>query len=161
MAWIFLPGSMMMPALAPLDKADHSLTLGYRELQVRGRLVSHLQDFIDTYMTTHDLDHSEIEETPGMDYNARFYCTREAYAQAMYHAILDIDYRKFKEQSERQNPNGTPRYPRGREYHQVLNSMWTAATQLAPPGGLYGPRSPQNPNGYEPMDDRGEGSPWE
>lgn len=161
MAWIFLPGSMMMPAMAPMEKADPAFTLGYRELQVRGRLVSHLRDFIETYMDPHGLDHSEIQETPDKDYNARFYCTKEAYAQAMYHAMLDIDYRKFKEQSERRKLDGTPRYAKGREYHQVLNSMWAAATQLAPAGGYYGPRSPQNPRGYElATDERWEEPQW-
>lgn len=153
MAWIFLPGSMLMPAEAPMDKANPALTLGYRTLQVRGRLVSHLEDFTASYMDPHGLDHSEIEETPGMDYNARFYSRKEDFAQALYFAMLDIDYRKFKEQAERMNPDGTLRYPKGREYHDVLASVWSASAQLNPPGGIYGPRSPQNPRGYKVQDD--------
>lgn len=148
MAWIFLPGSMMMPSETPLDKANPAFTLGVRNLQVRGRLVTHLQHFITTFMEPHGLDHSEIEETPDMDYTCRFYTTKEAYAQAIYHAMMSIDYRKFKEQTERKNPDGTPQFDKGREYHEVLNSIWSVSTRLNPAGGYYAPRSPQNPRGY-------------
>lgn len=161
MAWIFLPGSMLMPAEAPMDKANPALTLGYRTLQVRGRLVSHLHDFIANYMDPYGLGYSEIEVTPGMDYNCRFYARKEDFAQAMYFAMLDINYTKFKEQAERRNLDGTLRYPKGQEYHEVLNSMWSVATRLAPPGGYYGPRSPQNPRGYEIAGERWEETEWE
>lgn len=161
MAWIFLPGSMMMPALAPMEKADPELTLGYRELQVRGRLVTHLHDFIDNFMDPFGLDHSEVEVTPWADYTCRFYTTREAYGAALANAMLDIDYSSFKIQSERKNSNGTLRYPKGREYHEVLTSVWSASAQLNPPGGIYGPRSPQNPRGFKPRDERWEEPTWE
>lgn len=152
---------MMMPALAPMEKADPKLTLGYRELQVRGRLISHLQDFIDNFMDPFELDHSEIEETPWADYTCRFYCTREAYGRAMANAMMGIDYASFKVQSERKNPDGTLRYPKGKEYHDVLTSVWSVSARLNPPGGYYAPRSPQNPRGYEPMDGEREESLWE
>ena len=160
MAWIFLPGSMMMPALAPMEKSDPELTLGYRELQVRGRLVSHLEDFITNFMDPFGLDHSEVEETPWADYTCRFYTTREAYGAALANAMLDIDYRSFKIQAERKNPDGTLRYAKGREYHDVLTSVWSASAQLNPPGGYYGPRSPQNPRGYDVTVDEREESLW-
>ena len=160
MAWIFLPGSMMMPALAPMEKADTDLTLGYRDLQVRGRLVSHLEDFTTNFMDPFDLDHSEIQETPWADYTCRFYTTREAYGAALANAMLDIDYASFKIQAERMNPDGTLRYAKGKEYHEVLTSVWSASAQLNPPGGYYGPRSPQNPRGYDVTDDELEEPLW-
>lgn len=150
MAWIFLPGAMMMPSETPMDIADPKLTLGTRNIQVRGRLVSHLQHFIDTYMEPHGLDHSEIEETPDMDYTCRFYATKESFAMGMYHAMMDIDYRKFKQQSERTNEDGSLMFERGKEYHSVLNSIWSVSTRLNPAGGYYAPLSESNPRGYSP-----------
>lgn len=149
MAWIFLSGGLLLPSLAPMDKADPELTLGYRELQVRGRLTNHLQYFIDTYMEPNGLDHSVVEETPFADYNCRFYTTREAFAAAMGLAMLDINYRKFKQTAEDKDADGKLLYPDGKVYHSVLNSIWSISTRLNQPGGWYGPRSASNPKGYD------------
>lgn len=158
MAWIFLSGGLLLPSLAPMDKADPALTLGYRELQVRGRLTEHLQYFIDTYMDPHGLDHSDIEETPFTDYNCRFYATREAFAQAMGYAMLDIDYRKFKQTAEDKDETGKFKYAHAKVYHSVLDSIWAISTRLNQPGGWYGPWSPSNPKGFTPRRGRSIGS---
>lgn len=148
--WNLLPGGLLMPAAVPMDKADPKYTHdGKFDLQVRGRVVRHLENFINEYMEPGT--YSEIQETPGMDYNARFYTTREAYADGMRNAILDIDYKKFKPTAERRLADGTLRYgPESVEYHSALNSMWSTLTRLGSPGGIWGVYSKSNPNGYKP-----------
>jgi hypothetical protein len=145
--WIFLQGGLIMPSQAPMDEANPELTLGYRDIQVRARLTEHLEYFIRTYMS--DLDHSEIELTPHMDYNARFYTTREELGLAMTMAVMDIDYRKFKPTAERIDPTTGKKFAHGAKYHSVLNSIWSSLLRLAPAGGVWGPRSKENPDGYE------------
>ncbi len=155
MAWIFLQGGLIMPSQAPMDEADEALTLGYRDIQVRARLVPHLEYFIRTYMT--DLDYSEIELTPHMDYNARFYTTREDLAVAIGKAMMDIDYRKFKPTAERIDPTTGEPFVGGAKYHGVLNTIWGALLRLAPAGGTWGPRTEDNPNGYTSSGRTGRG----
>lgn len=153
--WNFLPGGLLMPSIVPTDKdgvskADPALTNnGEYTLQVRARVESHLTNFIRDYMEPNGLPFSTIELTPNMDYNARFYTTHEAYAEAMKFAILDIDYAKFKPTAERRNDEGVLMYVDGKKYHSILNSIWGDLTRLAPAGGVWGSYDPvTNPRGY-------------
>jgi hypothetical protein len=130
--WIFLPDGLLMPAIVPMDLADPKFTQGKFNLQVRGRLAEHLQDFMDRYMEPGT--YSEIELTPKMDYNARFYTTHEAFADGMRLAILDITYEKFKPTAKT------------KQYHSVLNSIWGTLTRLAPPNEYYSRRKPHGVN---------------
>lgn len=167
--WNFLPGGLLMPSIVPTDedgnsKAKPELTNnGEYMLQVRARVESHLTNFIRDYMDPYGLPHSEIELTPDMDYNARFYTTHEVYAEAMKNAILDIDYAKFKPTAERmvRNDDGTftPLYADGKKYHSILNTIWGSLTRLAPAGGVWGSYDPvTNPRGYRARSWSGKGS---
>lgn len=153
MAWIFLSDSMLMPSLAPMDKADPKLTLGRRTMQVRGRLRSHLENFIENY--GEGLDISEVEDTPFADYTCRFYATPEAFGEAMKRAMLDIDYKKFKDTAERPRKLTGKVPEKAKEYHGVLMTIWSATQRVARAGGYYSPRSKENPNGYSPNWRRG------
>jgi hypothetical protein len=133
--WIFLPTGLLMPAIVPMEKADPEFTEGKYNLQVRGRLVSHLEDFIKTYMEPGTY-HEEIQLNPDMDYNCRFYTTHEAFTKALALAVADIDYEKFKPTAEFLNKDGSVRKD-GKKYHSVLNSLWTTITRLAPAGGSW------------------------
>jgi len=148
MAWIFLSDSMLMPSLAPMDKADPKLTLGRRTMQVRGRLRSHLENFIENY--GEGLDISEVEDTPFADYTCRFYATPEAFAEAMKRAMLDIDYRKFKDTAERPRKKTGKVPEKAKEYHSVLMTIWSATQRVGRAGGWYGAYSASNPRGYRP-----------
>lgn len=121
-----------MPAAVPMDLVDPKFTNnGEFDLQVRGRVRGHLENFIRDYMAPGT--YSEIQMTPEMDYNCRFYTTRDHFAWAMGKAIADIDYEKFKPTAE------SDRFDKkeGREYHGVLNSIWGTVTRLGAPGGVW------------------------
>lgn len=150
--WIFLPGGLLMPARTPNGgvegRADPKFTHdGEYTMQVRGRVDSHLSNFIRDYMEPMGLPYSDIEYTPQFDYNVRFYTTPEAFSKAMEKAVLDIDFLKFKPTAER-SVNGKPLYKDGKKYHDVLNSIWGTLTSLGAPGGSWGTLSSSNPNGY-------------
>lgn len=126
--WDFTPFGLLMPASVPMDLADTAFTEGKYDLQVRGRVAEHLQHFMDNYMEPGTF-HNELQLNPDMDYNCRFYTTREAYADAIRKVILEIDYEKFKPTAER--------YSWGKKYHDVLNSIWGNVTRLGAPGGKW------------------------
>lgn len=136
MAWHFFDFGLLMPAATPMDKADIVFTEDKYDFQIRGRVESHLRYFMDTFMEAGTF-HDDIEFTPGMDYNVRFYTTREAYADAVRLAILAIDYKKFKPAAERKNEDGTLKFKGGILYHSVLNSIWSSVTRLGAPGGMW------------------------
>jgi len=146
--WLFLPGGLLMPSIVPAGKGDPAYTNnGLWMMQVRGRVKSHLENFIRDYME--DGTYSEIEATPQMDYNFRFYTTHEALAFAVAKSVLDIDYAKFKPTAERVDAEKVPLYKDGKEYHNTLNSIWSTVTKLGSPGGSWGAYSSTNPNGYK------------
>lgn len=148
--WDFTPFGLMMPAAVPMDKADAKFTEGKYDLQVRGRVDSHLLYMMEHYMEPGSF-HDEIEYTPGMDYNVRFYTTREAYADAMRLIILDIDYKKFKPTAERKDAAGVALYKGGADYHSVLNAIWGSVTRLGAAGGVWGTYNKNtNPAGRRP-----------
>jgi len=134
--WIFMPGGLLMPAAVPMDKVDAKWTNGGEwNLQVRARTLSHLTNFIRDYMT--EGDYSEIQSTPEMDYNYRFYTSKKAFATGMAMAMLEIDYYKFKPTAEDTYEDGTLKYMDGKEYHSVLNSIWGTVCRLGLPGGKW------------------------
>jgi hypothetical protein len=139
MAWIFLPGGLLMPAEFPADKADPKFVPEGSDfdLQIRARVKSHLENFIRDYMEPMGLTYSEIEATPQMDYNFRFYCSREDFAKAIAEAMLNIDYMKFKPTAEDRDEEGKPLYADGKDYHSVLNTIWGSVTRLGRPGGVW------------------------
>jgi hypothetical protein len=158
--WIFTPGGLLMPASLPsmeVDKvvADPKFTRdGYFDMQVRGRVDSHLTNFIRDYMEPQGMEYSEVEYTPQMDYNVRFYCKQEDFAKAVALCVMDIDFLKFKPTAERytldeDGKTHIPMYKDGKEYHGVLNSIWGTVTRLGSAGGVWGTYSPTNPNGFK------------
>lgn len=148
--WIFAQSGLLMPALVPASgKANPKLTEdGKYGLQVRGRVDTHLRYFMDNYMVPGTF-HDEIEYTPQMDYNVRFYTTHEDFAEGVKNSILDIDYQNFKHMVERKDTDGKLRFgPNATKYHSVLNSIWATVQRLNTPGGLYAAKSDTNPRGY-------------
>lgn len=145
--WIFLPGGLLMPAAFPADKVDEKY-LGPEadyDLQIRARVESHLTNFIRDYMP--EDSYSEIQKTPEMDYNFRFYCRAEVFAEAMKAAVMDIDYLKFKPTAEDKYEDGTVKYADGKKYHSVLNSIWGTVCRLGSPGGVWA-KGPYKPRPY-------------
>lgn len=120
--WLCTPGGVYMPGLIPTNHipADHP----ERVLQVRTRRRVDLER-LSGYMGD---TLGEILESPGMDYNFRAYCSLEAWATACYKMAMDIDYIKFKEQSEKKFPG-----PDGKLLHDVYTSMWGTLTRLGRP----------------------------
>lgn len=137
--WLFLPGGLLMPAEFPADLVDPKYMDDAKtfDLQVRARVVSHLENFIRDYLVPLGLEHSEIQKTPEMDYNCRIYMRRADFAVAIGQAILDIDFEKFKPTAERTFEDGTPMYEGGKAYHGVLNSIWGTVCRLGSPGGIW------------------------
>lgn len=143
--WAFFDFGLLMPALVPAKYAQTEAVLawtnqGEYELQVRARLREHLQYFMDNFMEEGTFNPT-IHATPDKDYNFRFYTTREAYAEGIKQAALKIDYEKFKDSSDRYEYNG--------KYHSILTRIWGTLCDLAQPGGIWGPRSADNPTGYD------------
>lgn len=139
--WIFLPGGLLMPATLPSKRHDGVEVAkkwtrnGKFDLQVRGRVKSHLENFIRDYMDPMKLPHSAIQMTLKMDYDCRFYCTQEDFSKAVAQAVLDIDYQKFKPTALRKDSKGEPLYKDGNQYHHKLNAIWGVVASLGRPYG--------------------------
>lgn len=111
--WIFTDSGLLMPADVP-ESADKKLTKnGKFDLQVRSRHEHHLAKFIAVYMDQGS--YSDIQSTPTMDYEFRFYTTRSAFGVGMGRAIAAIDYTKFKPAA---HVGG------GEVYYGLLNRIW-------------------------------------
>lgn len=107
--WVCLPMGMYMPALRP----PHTVPAGdNRLLQIRSRRRVDLdrlrRELLPELSATINLPHT--------DYEFRAYCTHEQWANALAQASMDIDYVKFKEQSE-------VKY-RDKKLHDVYTAMW-------------------------------------
>jgi hypothetical protein len=108
--WICLPMGMYMPALRPA----HTVPAGdNRLLQIRSRRFVDLVRLKNEYLP----ELGEIIELPHTDYEFRAYCTHEQWANALARAALDIDYVKFKEQSEKKYGD--------KKLHEVYTAMWS------------------------------------
>lgn len=144
--WIFSDFGLLMPSLVPERIKDRESVKkwtnnGEYELQVRARLREHLEYFMETYMEPGTYN-PEIHATPSMDYNYRFYTTREAFAVGIGNIALNMDYEKFKETSTRFSWNN--------KYHSLLTRIWGTLCELNQPGGIWGPKTKDNPKGYSP-----------
>lgn len=107
--WICLPMGMYMPALRPA----HTIPAGDdRLLQIRARRRVDL-DRLRRELLPELGDTVHLKHT---DYEFRAYCTHEQWANALAQAALDIDYVKFKEQSEVKYND--------KKLHDVYTAMW-------------------------------------
>jgi hypothetical protein len=89
--WIMAPFGLVFPA-AVTEKERQKYGLGPDDIQVRGRVESHLNALRQHYLSTL----SPVYLTPDQDYDVRAFCTRPAFADALYAMALDIDGRRFK-----------------------------------------------------------------
>lgn len=154
--WIFNPSGLLMPADVPMDKAPAKYTKGYRDLQVRARVRSHLENFIRERMEPLGLDYSEIEATPNKDYDFRFYTRRSDFGIAIVDEIMAIDYKKFKPTAEARDAKGKMLYVDGKEYHTLLNGIWAKVSVLGNPyGGDWGTTGGVTRRGYKYSDGKG------
>lgn len=148
--WIFGEWGLVMPVLSdPIEDknlATEKWTQGKYFLQVRGRMREHLQYFMDNYMEPGTFT-DEIQYVPTHDYVYRFYTDHESFAAAVAKAVMDIDYRHFKDNAKKKR-NGKYVYERATEYASGLLSVWTASTTFGEVGGYYGPKTRENPKGY-------------
>lgn len=131
--WVFAPFGVLMPGEIP---AKHVPAGSDRTLQVRVRCAHHLDILREKYMGD---DLGPTIETPGMDYNFRAYCTKEAFAVACYKMALDIDYVKFKEQTEKKYSD--------KKLHDVYVSIWGTLTRLNRPYAGAGNKVVKHGNG--------------
>lgn len=144
--WIFGAYGYLLPVITEEDDElrDHPAWNDYSfdgefTFQVRARMREHLEYYLEHF--AEEGTYGAIWATPDHDYNYRVMTTQKAFADAMHRSIMDIDYRNFKDQSLA--------YPRGKEYHDLLLDIWFDSCKLGDgPGGFYGPRSAENPNGY-------------
>lgn len=154
--WIFAEWGYLLPVITedsdPLrkeEKWNEYTNDGQFTFQVRARLRSHLTHYIENYAK--EGTYGEIWATPHHDYNFRLMTTKRAFAEAMTEAMMDINYRNFKDQSLK--------FTDGKIYHDLLLDVWHDSCKLNTPGGYYGPWSPENPDGYG-SSDKYENSYW-
>lgn len=108
--WVFAPFGILMPALRP----PHTVAPNDdRVLQVRARRRKDLQILKDKYMP----ELGEIFQLPNTDYEWRAYCTLEQWGAALAKIGMDIDYVKFKEQSEKKYGD--------RQLYSLYNRLWS------------------------------------
>lgn len=107
--WIFTKDSLLMPATFPADKVKPAIAAKY-EIQVRSRNREQLRTFCKDYMARGS--YSAIQATPLMDYEFRFYTTKEAFSAGLKAAVDGINYEKFKPEA------------RDADYHSLLNRIW-------------------------------------
>lgn len=144
--WLFTNFGYLLPTITedndPMRKHEdwnYYSVGGKFTFQVRARLLEHLEYYLDNF--AEEGTYGPIWRTPDHDYNYRVFTTQEAFAQATAKMVMAIDYRNFKDQSLK--------FPRGKEYHDLLLRIWGASCNLNEPGGAYGPWSPENPKGYK------------
>lgn len=149
MSWLFFSGGTIMPALIPREVLLAAKTPDIKEavdrgwdVQIRARLSDHLTWFCENYMPADS--YSDEVDVSGTDYNVRRYCSKEALAQGVFNATMDMDYVKFKDTSTRRAADGSYLYgPNSDKYHSVLLSVWSASGRLnAPYGGKDGTARP-------------------
>lgn len=145
--WLFTEFGYLLPTITeetdPMRKHedwDLYSNNGEFTFQVRARLQEHLEYYLEFF--AEEGTYGPIWKTPDHDYNYRVFTTQEAFAIATAKMVMSIDYRNFKNQSTK--------FPRGKEYHDLLIDIWTSSCDLGDgPGGAYGPWSPENPKGYK------------
>lgn len=113
--WVCTPLGMFMPALRPPNTVPCD---DDRLLQIRSRRIVDLRRLKSEYLP----ELGDIIELRHTDYEYRAYCTHEQWANAMAKMSMDIDYVKFKEQSERKYGD--------KKLHDVYTAMWGTVFRL-------------------------------
>jgi hypothetical protein len=122
--WIMTPFGILMPAALP-EKIREEFTREWNatpdleylivawDLQVRTRDKRALTYLRKRYMRG---TLGPTIATPEMDYDFRAYCSAVDFASAVSLMILEIDYEKFKPETER--------FKWGRDLHGLYNKIW-------------------------------------
>lgn len=114
--WLMFPGGIVMPSLRPAHKIPAGDT---RQVQIRARRREHLSRFRREYMP----GLAATIELPKTDYEFRAYCSHEELAVAFMRVALDVNYVKFKPETESQYDD--------KELHGVYNSIWGVVSRLS------------------------------
>lgn len=121
--WIATPFGFLMPAIRPPDTVPSGDT---RTLQVRSRRAVDLDILRAVYLPG---KLGRTLHTPYMDYRYRAYCTPEAFGFAVAQMIVDIDYTKFKPQTDRFRDDAL---------HAFYNRVWSVYNAAFPtPSAAY------------------------
>lgn len=114
--WIMTSYGILMPATIPANLAEDvgSLAFGFN-MQVRSRDKATLQKCRTRYMANFHV--SEVVATPELDYDFRFYCNADDFADAVRWMVLEIDYEKFKPTTMRKGGGG-------KHLHMMYNEIW-------------------------------------
>jgi hypothetical protein len=114
--WIMTSYGILMPATIPADLAEDvgHLAFGFN-MQVRSRDRATLQKCRARYMANFHV--SEIVATPELDYEYRFYCNADDFADAVRWMVIEIDYEKFKPTTMRKGAGG-------KKLHRLYNDIW-------------------------------------
>lgn len=144
--WLFTNFGYLLPTITEEDDPmrfhadwERYSVNGKFTFQIRARLREHLDYYLANF--AEEGTYGPIWATPDHDYNYRVFTTQQDFAIATAKMVMAIDYRNFKNQSTK--------FPRGKEYHDLLLDIWAGSCSLGDgPGGFYGPRTADNPNGY-------------
>ncbi len=115
--WIMTPFGILMPSQRPTA----TMVGDARSLQIRARDKQALQFLKRHYMPT---TLGKIIHTPDFDYEYRAYCTKADFAEAMDRMIGEIDYEKFKPQTEVALGKID-----GGKLHTLYNRIWSVVAQ--------------------------------
>ena len=108
--WIMTPFGILMPSAIPAD-----IDAGEFDLQVRARDRAALKKLIKRYMDRAPV--SAVLYMPNTDYEYRFHCRKIDFEAAVSEMVREIDYVKFKPQTNRPG-NG------GDDLHHLYNTLW-------------------------------------
>lgn len=108
--WAMTPFGILMPAIRPPKTVKFG---DPQTMQVRARRARDLDILRAVYMPG---QLGPTIHTPDMDYEYRAYCVPAAFAMAMAQMVMDIDYLKFKPQTDKFADD---------ELHGCYNAIWT------------------------------------
>lgn len=111
--WIMTNQGILMPAALPAQHCPPSYTW---DMQVRSRDPRVLRK-VAKRMRDWGMEVGPVVRTPAMDYEARFYCHADDFAEYMRVEVSEIDYVKFKPTTARKGGGGE-------ELHHLYNMLW-------------------------------------
>jgi hypothetical protein len=111
--WIMTNYGILMPSALEAKHCPPGYTW---DMQVRARDISALRKAARR-MRAMDFEISPVMRTPGMDYEARFYCHADDFGMLMHCEIAEIDYVKFKPATMRKGGGGI-------DLHNLYNHIW-------------------------------------
>lgn len=117
--WIMTPFGILMPAAIPdkvreeMISADMGDSLEW-DMQVRTRDRRALTYLRKRYMRN---TLGPTIATPEMDYDFRAYCSAVDFGYVVQRMIIEIDYEKFKPETEK--------FKWGRDLHVLYNRIWS------------------------------------